>query len=197
VSQVKPHVVPSQVAVPCSGIVQAVQDVPQVLGLALGWQMPEQSCVSEAQTPAHDVAEAMQLPAHSFIPDGQVPPHIVPSQLAVPPIGIGQGTQAVPQLATSLFFTQIPTQLCVPVPQTLPASLPASLPPAPPRPRSAPASAARSAVASTVWPASFLFTGILRLRAVVQPAATIIIRRPAKRAATCTRMEVEIMALTH
>lgn len=43
VLQVKPHAVPSQVAVPCAGITQAVQDVPQVLGLAFGWQVPAQS----------------------------------------------------------------------------------------------------------------------------------------------------------
>jgi hypothetical protein len=40
---VKPHELPSQVAVPCAGIGQAVQEVPQVFGLAFGWQLPEQS----------------------------------------------------------------------------------------------------------------------------------------------------------
>jgi len=84
--------------------------------------MPEQSCVPDAQTPAHDAPEAMHAPAHSFIADGQVPPHIVPSQVAVPPVGTGQGTQAVPQVARSSFFTQIPTQLCVPEGQTAPTS---------------------------------------------------------------------------
>ncbi len=143
----KPQVVPSQVAVPCAGIGQAVQEVPQVFGLAFGWQLPEQSCVPDAQAPAHEAPESMQAPAHSFCPDGQVPPHIVPSQVAVPPIGTGQGTQAVPQLATSPFFTQIPTQLCVPEPQTLPVSPP---PASPARPRSWPASAARSTATSTV-----------------------------------------------
>jgi hypothetical protein len=154
VSQVKPHAVPSQVAVPCIGIVHAVHDVPQVLGLAFGWQMPEQSCVPEPQTPAHEAVASMHAPAHSFIPDGQVPPHMVPSQVAVPPIGTGQGTQAVPQLATSLFFTQTPTQLCVPVAQTPPASLPPApasvVPASPPRPRPPPAPIGWSTVASTV-----------------------------------------------
>jgi hypothetical protein len=41
--QVKPQVVPSQVAVPSAGAVQGAQDVPHELGLALGWQVPEQS----------------------------------------------------------------------------------------------------------------------------------------------------------
>ena len=48
---------------------------------------------------------AMQAPAHSFWPVGQVPPQAVPSQVAVPPVGTGQATHAVPQFATSLFFT--------------------------------------------------------------------------------------------
>jgi hypothetical protein len=134
---VNPHAVPSQVAVPCAGIGHAVQDVPHVFGLAFGWHVPEQSWLAAAQTPEHEAPVAMQTPAHSFMPVGQVPPHIVPSQVAIPPVGTGQGTQAVPQLPTSSFLTQTPTQLCVPAPQTLPVSPPASLPPAsPPWPRS-------------------------------------------------------------
>ena len=58
---------------------------------------------------------AMQAPAHSFIPVGQVPPHEVPSQVAVPPVGIGQATHAVPQFATSVFFTQVPVQSGEPI----------------------------------------------------------------------------------
>jgi hypothetical protein len=60
----------------------------------------------------------MQAPAHSFWPVGQLPPQAVPSQVAVPPAGTGQGTQAEPQLATSLLATHCPVQLCVPGPQT-------------------------------------------------------------------------------
>jgi len=108
---VNPHAVPSQVAVPCAGVGQAVHDVPQVFGLALAWQMPEQSCVPDAQTPAHDALLAIHAPAHSFIPVGQVPLHIVPSQVAEPPVGTEHGTHDVPQLARSSFFTQTPTQL--------------------------------------------------------------------------------------
>jgi hypothetical protein len=35
--------VPSHVAVPSAGAVQGTQDVPHALGLAFGWQVPEQS----------------------------------------------------------------------------------------------------------------------------------------------------------
>ena len=109
-SQVKPHAVPSQVAVPCIGIVHAVHDVPQVLGLAFGWQMPEQSCVPEPQTPAHEAVASMHAPAHSFIPDGQVPPHVVPSQVAVPPVGTGQAVHNVPHPAVLVLAMQAPPQ---------------------------------------------------------------------------------------
>jgi hypothetical protein len=43
VLQVKPHCVPSHVAVPSAGAGQGAQDVPHALGLAFGWQVPEQS----------------------------------------------------------------------------------------------------------------------------------------------------------
>jgi hypothetical protein len=200
VLQVNPQAVPSHVAVPCAGIGHAEQEVvPQEFGLAFGWQIPEQSCVPEAQRPAHDAPASMQAPAHSFIPDGQVPPHIFPSQVAVPPVGTGQGTQAVPQLAASLLLTQIPTQLCVPAPQTLPASLPpapaSAGPPSPPRPMPPPAPIARSVMASVGGPLSLPLIGMSRERADVQPPATIIIRRPATRAVPSKRMEVEIIAL--
>jgi hypothetical protein len=169
------------------------------LGLAFGWQMPEQSCVPAPQTPAHGAPASMQAPAHSFIPDAQVPPHIVPSQVAVPPVGTGQGTQAVPQLVTSLFCTQTPTQLCMPAPQTPPASLPpapaSAGPPSPPRPMPPPAPVGRSIMASVVGPLSWPFFGMSRERAEVQPPATIITSRPAKRAVSSQRMEVEVMVL--
>lgn len=97
--QVNPHLVPSQVAVALAGAEQAVHDVvPQLPTLLLDWQVPEQSCEPEGQTPLHDAVEAMHAPAHSFMLAGQVPPHDVPSQVAVPPPdGTGQAVHDVPQ----------------------------------------------------------------------------------------------------
>jgi hypothetical protein len=48
----------------------------------------------------------MQAPAHSFIPDGQAPPHMVPSQVAVPPVGIGQALHDVPHPDVLVFAMQ-------------------------------------------------------------------------------------------
>jgi hypothetical protein len=119
---VNPHVVPSQVAVPCAGAAQVVQEIPQLLGLALGWHVPEQSWVPLLQTPEHEAAWAMHWPAHSLKPVGHEPPQLVPSHIADPPIGTGQATQAMPQLATSVLLTHCPVQMCVPGPQTVPTS---------------------------------------------------------------------------
>jgi hypothetical protein len=154
--------------------------------------MPAQSWLPDGQTPAHDEVAGMQSPAHRVIPGGQVPPHIVPSHVAVPPVGTGHGTQAEPQLATSLLSTQIPTQLCVPSLQALPASPPA--PPAPPPPasaaapsspppRSTPASSGRSDIASSTAepPSTWLFIVVPRERAELQPPATTSIKKPAAR----------------
>jgi hypothetical protein len=54
----------------------------------------------------HDALLAMHTPAHSFIPDGQVPPHMVPSQVAVPPVGIGQALHDVPHPDVLVFAMQ-------------------------------------------------------------------------------------------
>jgi hypothetical protein len=197
---VNPQVVPSQVAVPCAGTVQAVHDVPQLLGLALGWHVPEQSWVPVLQTPEHEAAWAMHWPAHSLKPVGHEPPQLVPSQVADPPIGTGQATQAMPQLATSVLITHWPVQMCVPAPQTVPTS---GLWPA-----SGCTTIGLSAAASTVEPpAPFLGAppappsvplsrsriGVMPERAPVQPppaTAIAIIRGSARRAAI---LEVEVM----
>lgn len=114
--------VPSQVAVPCAGTGQAVQEVPHELGLALGWQVPEQSWVPALQTPEHDAAVAMHCPAHSLKPVGHDPPQLVPSQVADPPTGTGQATQAMPQFATSVLLTHCPVQMCLAEGQPVPTS---------------------------------------------------------------------------
>jgi hypothetical protein len=183
VPQVKPQVVPSQVGVPFAGIGHAVHNAPQVLGLALGWQIPEQSWLPALQVPAHAVAASIQSPAHSFLPLGQVPLQLVPSQVAVPPVGTGQDTQAVPQVATSLLFTHLPVQRCIPDEQTLPPSGGVV-------PRSTPTSTGRSMAASGPMPPvpvspppSVVVTGMFRDRAVVHPAARITIRARHRRGA--------------
>jgi len=137
--------------------------------------MPEQSWLPLAHIPEHDALAEMQVPAHSFIPAGQVPPQLVPSQVALPPVGTGQGTQAIPQLATSLLFRQTPTQLCVPDPHTTPPVSLELLSGA--CPRSTPVSSGRSFPASAAPPvplaslAASLFAGMSRDRAVVHPVA--------------------------
>jgi hypothetical protein len=106
VLQVNPQAVPSQVAVPFIGVEHGVHDVtPHEFGLLFGWQVPLQSWLPSAQTPEHDALEAMHMPAHSFIPDGQLPPHIMPSQVAVPPVGIGQAMQLEPHESTAVLLT--------------------------------------------------------------------------------------------
>ena len=105
--QVKPHLVPSQVGLALAGAAHAVHDVvPQLFVLLFDWHVPEQSCEPGAQTPMHDAVLAMHTPAHSFIPDGHIPPHIVPSQVGVPPVGIGQAVQEVPHPDVLVFATQ-------------------------------------------------------------------------------------------
>jgi hypothetical protein len=105
--QVKPHWVPSQVAVPLSGTGHSVQDAtPQELVAVLETQLPAQSCVPRGQTPSHGVLSGTQDGPHSFCPSGQMAPQLVPSQVAIPPSGTGQGVQDVPQLLSAVLETQ-------------------------------------------------------------------------------------------
>ena len=87
---------PSQVAVPWVGTGQLVQAVPQLLGLALGWHVPEQSWVPVLQTPEQEAVWAMHWPAHSLKPVGHEPPQLVPSQVADPPIVSESVAETVP-----------------------------------------------------------------------------------------------------
>ncbi len=64
----------------------------------------------------------MHCPAHSLKSVGHDPPQLVPSHVADPPIGTGQATQAMPQLATSVLLTHCPVQMCVPAPQIVPTA---------------------------------------------------------------------------
>jgi hypothetical protein len=105
VRQVKPHLLPSQVASEAVGGVQGEQDVPHEVVLLLGTQFPPQSCEPDGQTPLHALSFPMQLPAHNFDPFGQVAPHLVPSHVALPPMGMGQALHDVPHVFGSLSLT--------------------------------------------------------------------------------------------
>jgi len=94
---VNPHLVPSQVAVPCAGGTHGVQDMPHVATAVSGWQLPLQSWLPVGQSPPHDIAAVTQAPAHSLVSLGQVAPQDVPSQVAVPPVGATQGLQLCAQ----------------------------------------------------------------------------------------------------
>jgi hypothetical protein len=105
--QVKPQLVPLQVAAPLAGTEQDVQEAPQLLVPLFDWQVPLQSCVPAGHTPLHDWFCGMQDPAQSFWPVGQLPPQDVPSQVAAPPVGTGQALHVVPQVAASLLLAQV------------------------------------------------------------------------------------------
>jgi hypothetical protein len=91
------HLVPSQVAVALGEVGQEVHDVvPQELTLLLS---------------RHSLL-------HRWEPARQVKSQLVPSHVACPFIGGLQGMHEVPQLAGSLFDTQLPLQSCVPTGHT-------------------------------------------------------------------------------
>jgi hypothetical protein len=54
----------------------------------------------------------MQVPAHSFCPSGQVAPHAPLLQVALPPSGAGQGSQAEPQLSGLSLLTHSSLHRC-------------------------------------------------------------------------------------
>ena len=94
----KPHVVPSQVALAFDGGVQAVHDVAPQLDV-----MP---------------FETHAVP-HRWKPLLHVEPHWVPSQVAVAFAGVAQAVHdVVPQLPTLVFGWQVPEQSCEPLGQT-------------------------------------------------------------------------------
>jgi hypothetical protein len=144
---VKPHAVPSQVAVPCAGGTHAAHEVvPHDATLVFDWQVPLQSWLPGSQAPMHDAVRAMQAVPHTFCPTAQAIPHVVPSQVAVAPAGAGHGAQEVPQLATSLSAAQVSPHRWVPMAQTIvtgpsPPSVP-GLPPTPLPPEPLPAAPA-------------------------------------------------------
>jgi hypothetical protein len=66
----------------------------------------------------------MHVPAHKSWPAGQVPPQVLPSQVAVPPSGVGQGSQDVPHVATSALSAQSAPQAWKPSAQMKPHWMP-------------------------------------------------------------------------
>lgn len=90
---------------------QGMHEVPQEFVLELEAQMPLQSWVPFGHWPAQLAASSMQAPWQSFFPWGQVAPHMpLPWQVAVPPVGVGQGVQEAPQLSGLVSLTQAPSQ---------------------------------------------------------------------------------------
>jgi len=66
----------------------------------------------------------MHAPAHSTWPPGHVPPQVPPVHVAVPPSGVGQGSQEVPQVATSALSAQSSPQAWKPSAQVKPHWVP-------------------------------------------------------------------------
>lgn len=69
----------------------------------------------------------MHVPAHRVWPGGHVPPQVLPSHVAVPPTGVGQGSQDVPQVATSASSTQSSPQAWEPSAQVKPHCVPSQV----------------------------------------------------------------------
>jgi hypothetical protein len=120
--QLTPQAPFTQVAAPIAGVGQGRQDLPHELTAISDTQLLAQLCVPAGQTPAQASASPMHVPTHSFFPAGQAAPQAVPSQVALPPMGAGQGVQETPQLAGDLLSAQTPLQVCVPAGQALPLS---------------------------------------------------------------------------
>jgi hypothetical protein len=82
--QVKPQLMPSQVAAPSVGAAHAVHEVPQLAGALF----------------------ETQALLHLWKPEMQLKPQWVPSQLAVLLAGVGHAVQEVPQLEVLSFAAQ-------------------------------------------------------------------------------------------
>jgi hypothetical protein len=86
--QLKPQLVPSQVAIASAGVGQGVHEAPQFAGLMFETHCPEQA----------------------WKPVLQTKPQLVPSQVAVALAGGEQGVHALPQLSMLVFDTHRPEQ---------------------------------------------------------------------------------------
>ena len=87
------------------GFVHAVHSVPHEFVLVLSTQMLLQLCVPAGHAP-QAALESTQAPLHTFMLAGQVAPQLVPSQVAVPPVMLGQAEHdEAPHEPTSLLLT--------------------------------------------------------------------------------------------
>jgi hypothetical protein len=108
---VNAQLVPSQLDLPFAGALQGVhEEVPQLAASVFETQLPLQLWVPDGQLPSHALPAAMQVPLHSVVPVGHSAPHLEPSQVALPPLGTGQGEQPVPQVMGSVSPAQVEPQ---------------------------------------------------------------------------------------
>jgi hypothetical protein len=110
VRQVYAQALFSQRTVAFSRGAQGMQLGPQKLTSLVGTQVPLQSRWPVGQVPLQAWLLGMQAPAQSLVPCGHWAPHLTPSQVAVPPVGMGQGVQEVPQLVGLVSLRQASLQ---------------------------------------------------------------------------------------
>jgi hypothetical protein len=114
-SHCRAHLSPSQDVLPLAEVGQGVQEAPQKLRLVDSTQMPLQKFLPKSQVPSQGASFATQASLQSLRSLGHAMPQRTPSQVAEPPLTLGQGTHATPQLVGSRLSTQAPLQLCWPV----------------------------------------------------------------------------------
>jgi hypothetical protein len=110
---------PSQLVTPLADVGQGVHEVPQAATLMASTHSPLHGFLPAGQLPSHTASRSTHRSRQTFLPSGHITPHLMPSQVAAPPIGLGQGSQADPQLADEVLSTQ-PTvgHVCFPGGQT-------------------------------------------------------------------------------
>jgi hypothetical protein len=84
-----------------------MHEVPQFAVSLLETQLPLQLWVPAGQLPSQALPCSMQDPLQILVLGGQLVPHFVPSQVALPPAGMGQGVQPVPQVRGSVLRAQV------------------------------------------------------------------------------------------
>jgi hypothetical protein len=111
--QVNVHSIPSHAVLPLGEVGQTVHADPQAVVLVVSTQRPLQGFFPIGQVPPQGSSTPMHWPraAQTFFPSGQATPHLTPSQVELPPVAVGQGSQAMPQLFGNLLSTQVPPQV--------------------------------------------------------------------------------------
>jgi hypothetical protein len=87
------------------------EQLSQKLTSLFGTQLPLQSFWPLGQTPLQAWPLGMQAPAHSLEPLGHSAPHLPSVQVALPPVGTGQGEQDAPQLVGLVSSKQLSSHL--------------------------------------------------------------------------------------